>query len=114
MRELPTPPPTKFKNPWDRGDGPSSLPPDWKPNPKTPSGGKPEEMRKAWNDYNARKFNDFIKREYRAPGGAPGAKVPSFKGIMKSIRGFGGVFLGNEVVDTGLPAVKSIKWKADP
>jgi hypothetical protein len=109
----PTPlPPTRFPPPaddfrWRPGDGPGPFPSGFKPR-TGPGGGMTPEVRKNWTAYNLQKYQRFIKVQYPTT-----PRVP-FRGGIRSIRGFGGVLLGNRVSADGLSPVKEIHWRADP
>jgi len=99
--------------PYRTSDGPRRPGPDdprwWRPEagrkdpnrPKTPVVPSVERYRK----YYQRNFDTFMRREYGGP------RPRTFRPVIMSPRGFGGVVLGEEVTAPGLGKVLRLTWK---
>jgi hypothetical protein len=96
----------KDSRPWKPDDGP--LPPA----PKGPQSG-PKDKPKGppivdWRSHWTKGYDTFSKKNYGS------SRPGSFRPVIKNIRGFGGVILGNDVSAPGIPELKGIEWKSDP
>ena len=76
---------------------------------------KPDQLRDLWQANRADDYKRFQNRVYSPPSGAVKSTPvrPKFGGVIRGGRGFGGVVLGNDVSDNGLPKPKAIAWEVD-